>query len=276
MKKFFASLLNFNNPGTKIKFFAYVAYLIEIILTDITLIILFVIDAIYFDPLLLLVLPIIAFVGFILSALIYWIPSIVLYGFGELIENSKNFGSLTSNSNDACKEQNNCTDSEIINCETKDVQNTNMNEKEYEKSEAAHKEKNTATSHDKHVKPIKNSAKAETRKEIKESPDKSEIKPKEQNITPSENATLEIKLSFALKYSTDASLIDYLKSIADSRVQNILNMSTERIRPEIKKLLDEEYNRSKGWLCSCGAKNKTSAKECAFCYKKREEISFEN
>jgi cytochrome b subunit of formate dehydrogenase len=82
----------FSNPGKRIKDLVFWIFIAQIIVLIITGIILMYLSSDIDDPLF-----IIGILLAILSLAISWISNIVLYGFGELVENSKHISSDNNN-----------------------------------------------------------------------------------------------------------------------------------------------------------------------------------
>lgn len=223
--------------------------------------------------------PIFCIIGFILYALTacissiiaLWFPTIMVYAFGELVENSK---------------QKNPEETTGSNIEVIDQKYAPQEPNIYEPSPAHfQQEANNAE-------PEITVAEQETTFQpnivetntVVEDPAKSEPETffstedeyqpiKKENTIPLTNNDPQLaeKLATALQFSTDTAMISYLRGLRNVQINQLLNLPNEEIRRAVVNLMDKENLKHKGWMCSCGAKNKPTARECSVCYKKREE-----
>ena len=103
-----------------------------------------------------------------------------------------------------------------------------------EKTKHATEEKAKRAAEEKAKREAEESAKREAEESTKRQVDEKAM-PK----LPKKEKTLPEKLEYALRYSTDAGMISYLKDIEDEAVKNILQAPAEQIRKQIKDLLEQ-------------------------------------
>ena len=213
----------FDNIGRKIKIIAIVSAWIGIIVSILAGVATFLSTMIMFLPLIasndFLSSLILLFVSLILSilgaavvmivgCLSSWLYVVLLYAFGQLVENSDE-----TNENTAL----------LYSIDKKIDTITHRVEPVVTDTATVHTQQKAACAPD-------NSIPANT---------ESEEKNETSYAVPKVDSSLSKKLSFALKFQTDDGMINYLKTVKDETVQDILNDSpTHIVRARIKQLLD--------------------------------------
>lgn len=237
--------------------------------------------------------PIFAIIGFVLSLilsfvnaiLLLWLPSILLYAFGELVENSKQKSdekitdSITEiNDQDYQPQEAYSCDPAPVTFEAVDnlvKPEISDAEQEVNYQQNIAERNNIVETNDQPTVIVDNVVKEPTKSEPKQSfSQREEYQPikKEKTIPLIQNdPQLAEKLATALQFSTDTAMISYLRGLRNVQVNQILYLPNEEIRNAVIDLMNKENLKHKSWMCSCGAKNKLTARECSVCYKKREE-----
>lgn len=204
----------YKNIGSKIKTLAKWGFIVEAIGAIVTGIVLL------FDEFIL-----VGLLTMICGPVVAWVGSWILYAFGELVEDAHSIRN----------------DAKIVNID-KNVQllATPMIREADEKvrREAEEKAKREA------VEKAAREAEAQAKREAKEAAKreareqaKREAAEKNNPNLPKKEKTLSEKLEYALRYSTDAGMISYLKDIKDEAVQGILQSPADTVRQQIADLL---------------------------------------
>ena len=208
----------FDNIGAKIKTLAKWTFIVEAVSAIITGITLLFDEYILAGLLTLFCGPIVA-----------WVSSWILYGFGELVEST------------CTLRQQNAELMRIEQC-VQVLAEPSMLKRAEEKATREAEEKAKREAEEKAKREAEEKAKREAEERAKREAEeraKRQADEKAMPNLPKKEKTLPEKLEYALRYSTDAGMISYLKDIEDEAVKSILQAPAEQIRKQIKNLLEQ-------------------------------------
>ena len=268
----------FSNSGKKIKIFALISYIVTVGLEALVGTYFFALFT--FDSrngfLWMMITPLVTGIIAIVAAGVSWLPCMLLYGFGELIENSgksdkeKEEAKIRFNQNTnkakATHAPNNLAHTQKTSngtfsyridrcemCKRNDVPvfqcnfgpddprphnlcNACKSKMESEMQTQKNVRSNTNVSYN-------TSTPYSTNQSSVNTPKKPQGERVRTSPIPAKDSKLADKLNFALKYVSDKGMIAYLEGIDDDEVKNILKLPANQIRSEIQKL--ESLTKSK-------------------------------